>query len=149
MDTQSLVQSEPYLFPILYKPTAFGELVLYYGAKIWAKEIPLSINSELEFNPSLSQIPTSTMKAISEILSWKGRGPQLELGGGIQGRDGIQRDRNLVRDVEREAGEGKGKPGENNILETKFGEQGAKAVLKSLRGTDRWRQDDGISVPVP
>lgn len=54
-----------------------------------------------------------------------------------------------MRDVEREAGEGKGKPGENNILETKFGEQGAKAVVKSLRGTDRWRQDDGVSVPVP
>lgn len=73
----------------------------------------------------------------------------MELEGGIRRRDGVQRDRNLVKDVEREAGEGKGKPGENNILETKFGEQGEKAVVKSLHGTDRWRQDDDVSVPVP
>lgn len=73
----------------------------------------------------------------------------MELKAGIRGRDGVQRDGNLVEDVDREAGEGKGKPEEKNILETKFGEQGEKAVVKSLRGTDRWRQDDDVSVPVP
>lgn len=41
------------------------------------------------------------------------------------------------RGWERKAREDSGKLGVNNITETKFGDRGEKAVVKSLHGTDR------------
>lgn len=52
------------------------------------------------------------------------------------------------RDRKGDASKESNKPGENNIMETKFGERGEKVAVKSLHGTDRCRQDDDQNVSV-